>query len=156
MVLKISHRSYFWLRIIAVVVVIVGVIQLVRVNTPAPERPAVEAPAIKYSSGPIVEGRVEVPAGQFTSFDIRLNKRSTLKGKFATEKLKGAVACLLLNTENFELYRTGKEFQFVSRTGVVPGGNMNARLEPGNYVLVFDNRQSANEPRVLEANFSVE
>ncbi|MDM7923759.1 MAG: hypothetical protein QUS14_15785, partial [Pyrinomonadaceae bacterium] len=135
MVLKISHRSYFWLRILAVVVVIIGIIQLVRVNTPAPEKPVAEAPAVKYTSGPVVEGRVEVPAGEFTSFDIRLNKRSTLKGRFATENLKGSVACLLLTAENFELFRSGKEFQAVSKTGTIPGGNMNTRLEPGNYAL---------------------
>lgn len=154
MVFKISSRSYFWLRIISVVILIVGAIQVFRVNSP---EPAVEkAVPIKYTSGTLVEGRVEIPAGAFLSYEIKLNKPSSLKGRFATEKFKGAVTCLALNAENFARWREGGEFKAIAKTGTVPGANINARLEPGQYYLVLDNRHSANEPRVVDANFTVE
>jgi hypothetical protein len=154
MVFKISQRSYFWLRIISVVILIVGLIQIFRVNSPTP---VVERPApVKYTSGTLVEGQVEIPAGEFLSYEIKLNKRASLRGKFATEKLKGSVGCLTLNAENFARWREGGEFQAVAKTGTVPGGNLNAKLEPGDYYLVLDNRHSAKESRVVNADFTVE
>lgn len=151
---KIDQRSYFWLRILSVVILIVGLIQIFRVNSPAP---VVEKPVqVKYTSGTLVEGKVEIPAGEFLSYEIKLNKRASLKGKFTTEKLKGSVGCLALNAENYARWREGEEFQAVAKTGTVPGGNLNARLEPGDYYLVLDNRHSPKEPRTVNAEFTVE
>jgi hypothetical protein len=154
MAFKISSRSYFWLRIISVVILIIGAIQVFNVNSP---EPVVEkATPVKYTSGTLVEGRVEIPAGEFLSYEIKLNKRASLNGKFATEKLKGTVGCLMLNAENFVRWRDGGDFKAVAKTGIIPGGNLYTRLEPGDYYLVLDNRHSKNEPVFVNANFTVE
>lgn len=151
---KISHRAYFWLRVFAIVLVAAGIVQFIRVNRPVP---VPETPVrVEYTTGSVVDGPIEVPAGEFLAYPIRLNRAATLKGTFRTAKLGGTIGLLALDEENFERWRNGGEFKAVSKTGNIPGGNVNARLQPGNYQLVFDNRHSANAPRTVEASFAIE
>lgn len=152
---KISHRSYFWLRIFVGVIAVVGIIQLIRVNRPAPVAEQRPAP-VKYTSGPVVEGTIEVPAGEFLSYEIKLNRHATLTGNFKTSGYKGTVGVIALDEANFANWRDGREFKWVSKTGALPGGNLTAKLQAGNYYLVFDNRHSADSNKVVEANFSVD
>lgn len=134
--------------------VIAGVIQFFRVNTP---EPVVEKPVpVQYTSGSVVDGRIEVPAGEFVAYPIKLNRSAFLKGTFRTAKLTGTIGLLALDDENFVRWRNGREFMAVSKTGNIPGGNINTKLQPGDYHLVFDNRHSVNAPRVVEASFAIE
>jgi len=142
-----------WLLVIAVVLVILGCIQLLRVNAPQQAMPE-EKPFVA-TVGPVLDGRYTVPAGDFLAVRIDLNRRASLTGRFRTPERKMLVGCTVLDAANFEAWKNGSEYKRLAETGYIPGGKINLALEPGNYYLILDNRNS-NEDRIVEAHFSVD
>lgn len=141
----------FWSTIIFAVLVILGAIQMFRVNPPNGRRDA-ETPAI-YSEGEIVNEKIFVGSGRFLAFPIKLNRRKTLSGSFTVLTKKGVVSCLVLDEKNFELLQAGASHTSRSATGYLPRGTVNLVLEPGNYQLVFDNRDPSEKP--VEVKFGL-
>jgi hypothetical protein len=126
----------FWLKIIAAVAVIVVIASFFMVNREVP-RP-VDLPAVEYSSGEVAVGEFEIPEDGELSFRILLNRRSLLKGDFASVGKLKRIECLVLDVENYQARKSGGEWKALSRTGYVPGGRLNRELSPGEYRVVVD------------------
>lgn len=129
-----------WVSIALIVVVILGAIQLLRVNPPAAKR-AAELP-VRYSQGEIVKGNILVEPGRLLSFPIKLNRKKRLTGSFTVLTKKAAAACMVLRESEFERLQSGGVFNPLASTGYLPRGIVTLALEPGNYQLVFDNRDA--------------
>ena len=144
---------YRWPVIIAVVLTALAVFQLVRVNAPRQEQPVDES--FHATSGAVMDGNYTVPAYQFLAVRIDFNHRVKLTGWFRTPSLKMLLACLVVDAENFERWKSGSEYKRLAETNVIPGGKINLVIDPGTYYLILDNRRSANDQPV-EAHFDVD
>ena len=134
-------RVYWnWQRTAAVVIAVFAVLQFFRANRP---RTAAEIPAApKYTTGTIVDAQVVVPPHEFVSYRAEFNRRTNLKGEFQTGSKKVRVECLLLDAENFELWKSGLANKSIAATSYVPGGKIIRVLEPGVYFIVVSNRDA--------------
>jgi hypothetical protein len=144
---------YRWPVIIAVVLTALAVFQLVRVNAPRQEQSVDES--FHATSGTVMDGNYTVPADQFLAVRMDFNHRVKLTGWFRTQSLKMLLACLVVDAENFERWKSGSEYKRLAETNVIPGGKINLVIDPGTYYLILDNRRSANDQPV-EAHFDVD
>jgi hypothetical protein len=142
-----------WTMILIVVVIIVAGFQIFRVNRESPVDQVV--PVDKYTRGKVVDELLNIGAGSFVNFRINLNRRGRLFGTFAVRGVNASVRILVVDRQNFDSWQRGAEFNFISATGVLPGGKVDRTLEPGEYYLVFDNRNSTAD-RIVDADFKVE
>ena len=144
----------FWLKIIAVVILILVVLAFFRVNREAPL--PVDRPTVEYSYGEVAVGQFTIPEGGELSFRILLNRRALLKGDFVSVGKSSPIECLVLDADNFQRRRSGAEWTALARTGYVPGGRLNRSLPPGEYRLVVDDRDGNQEPVNVRLNLVLE
>lgn len=142
-----------WPAVLAVIVIAIAGVQLFRVNKPPEPEP--EAVPVYTPAGTIVKGGLVIAPRDFYSARIDLNRRSKLLGEFRTPKSDIRLNVFVLSESEFENWRSGKEFNYVTRTGNVPAGRINLALEPGVFFLVMDNRENDSERR-LDVDFSLE
>lgn len=147
--------NYTWAGILGVVLIIVAVIQIVRVNPPDTPQASVE-PKIKWTEGEVFKGRAEVAAGSELTYPINLNRKATLKAYFTTGKNDKKLASWVIKAEDFNMWKSGGEVPTLVSTGVVPRGTITRVLEPGEYILVLDNRSGSETIVLTETNISVE
>jgi hypothetical protein len=110
----------------------------------------------EYTYGAFIEAPLRAAKGELLSFKFDLNRRATLNGKWSTENYKPRLNFFVVTGANFELMKSGAEFESVTTTGVVPGGKITRKMEPGLYYVVFDNRDGAEDIRIQEADFSID
>jgi|SRR5690606_14073438 len=134
----------FWIKITAIVLLILVAVAFFRVNREVP-RP-VDRPAVEYSYGEIAVGQFTIPEGGELSFRILLNRPALLKADFAAVGKRMPIECLILDAENYKLRKAGDEWRALSRTGYVPGGRLSRELPPGDYRLVVDDEDDNLEP----------
>jgi hypothetical protein len=147
--------SYTWSGIIGVVIIIIAVIQIFRVNPP--DRPsAVAEPKIVWTDGVVLNGLVEVAAGEFLSCPINLNRKATLRVFFTTGKHDKKLGSMLIAEKDFNMWKSGSEVPSIVSTGVVPRGTITRVLEPGSYVFVLDNRNGTEAIKLTETDIRVE
>jgi len=103
----------------------------------------------------LVSGNLVIPAGDFYSTKINLNRRARLSGTFRTSSLKSVVSVLVLDQDNYDKWKMSSPHDAVTETGFVPGGKLSPVLEAGTYFLIIDNRASG-ESRSLSADFRLE
>ncbi len=144
----------FWGGIIVAVLAILGLIQILRVNSPEVERTS--TPVVRYTSGSVIEGHVTVQQGEFLSFRMNLNRAAMLKGTFDAVKRDGEAACLILDDENFTRFRKGGEFTAELNIGPLPSVVVSRKIGPGVFHLIFDNRSNKAEAVDLTTSFTVE
>lgn len=136
------------------VLVILGLIQILRVNSPEVAQPS--APVVRYTTGSVIEGPVTVQPGEFLSFRMNLNRAVMLKGTFDAVKRDGEAGCLILDDENFARFQKGGEYSAVLDIGPLPSVVVSRKIGPGVFHLVFDNRANKAEAVDLTTSFSVE
>ena len=149
-----SSSTWTWPVGVAVVVLSLAGIQFFRVNRPRDVAPA-EIQKTYTQAGVLISRNLVLPARDFYSQQIDLNRPSELAGSFRTPSTSQRVGVLVLSQANFEAWRTGAEFQSLARTGYIPGGKINLRLSPGTFFLVIDNRENDTEQRVY-ADFGLD
>lgn len=137
-----------------VVVIAFAGFQFFRANRPLTPKPG-PTPFVS-TIGTVVDETVNIPAGDFVSFKIALNRRARLKGLFQTDSRKNTVECLVVDAENFERWKNRSEYKSLAKTNYVPGGRIESVLAPGEYYLILDNRASSDSAKSVQANFSVE
>ena len=138
--------------VLATIILSIVGIQILRVNTPQP----VPANVISYTApGPLISNALVIPAGDFYSHRIDLNRRAKLSGEFQTGSVKALVSILVVNETDFEKWQGGRQFTAVARTGNVPGGKIAPVLEPGVYFLIIDN-SSGDAERTVTVRFAIE
>ena len=145
-----------WQRTAAVVIAVLAVLQFFRANRP---RPAADIPAApKYTTGTIVDAPVIVPPHEFVSYRAEFNRRTDLKGEFQTGSRKVRVECLVLDAENFELWKSGSANESIAATNYVPGGKIIKVLGPGVYYIVVSNRDApdADTEKTVRMSFVAE
>lgn len=145
-----------WQRTAAVVIAVLAVLQFFRANRP---RPAAEIPAApKYTTGTIVDAPIVVPPREFVSYRAEFNRQTNLKGEFQTGSKKVRVECLVLDAENFELWKSGSANERIAATNYVPGGKVIRVLEPGVYYIVVSNRDApgADTEKTVRVSFVAE
>jgi hypothetical protein len=148
-----NERIWFWVKIAIVVLVILAVFQLFRVNN---EQPTVGPMVVRYTHGSVIEGAVKVPAGNFLSYRIDLNRAVTLRGYFDTMSDGSRIECLVLDEVNFEKWKGLDDFVAISETGHLPTAILNPRIGPGIYHLVFSGRMNPYTDVSFQADFDVD
>lgn len=152
---KRSGWSFSWPGIILVVVFVLGVFWIFRQNPPGAADAAAEN-KIVWTEGTIVSGSIEVDAKSFLTFPINLNKRSSLDATFTTGDSAKRLAFSIISSADLEKWKAGEEVKFTTNTGPVPRGVIRRVMDPGYYVIIFDNRMNTEKMRIEESNITVE
>lgn len=145
--------NWRWPLIAVIVLLFFVVIQILRVND-SPLQNASE-PEAYASLGPLTTGNLIIPARDFYSNRINLNRRAKLSGEFRTGGVKLRVSVLVLNETNYDNWARGLSYDSEAQTGYVPVGKVGPMLEPGTYFLIIDNRLNDSSQSVL-ADFVLE
>ena len=144
---KKGNWNYTWAGIIAIVLMIIGVIQIFRVNPPETSDAPENARTV-WTEGEVFKGEANVDAGGTLTFPLNLNRRATLKVFFTTGKHDKRLESVVIKAEDFNMWKKGEEVPTFVVTGNVPRGTITKVLEPANYFFVLDNRKGS-EPIVL-------
>lgn len=115
-----------------------------------------KAPESIYTYGSIVNEMVTVPAGKYVVFDINLNRKAALKGRYHSENYDANVGMFVIDEQNFEKFKAGEDFKHVLSAGNTPGGQTQRTLEPGVYKIVIDNRHETEKDVNVVCNFEVD
>jgi hypothetical protein len=153
---KRSRSDLNWAGIILVVVFVLAVFWLYRQNPPDAEADAPSAKPTAWTSGTIIAGPLEVEGGGLLTFRMDLNKRSTLDAVFTTGDSAIRLAFTVLAAGDLEGWKSGERVDLITNTGPVPRGTVKRVIEPGSYVIVFDNRMNPGPVRIVEADVKVE
>ena len=146
--------TWRWPVGVTIVLLALAGIQFFRVNRPRDAAP-VEIQKTYTQPGVLISRNLVLPARDFYSQQIDLNRPSQLSGTFRTPSTSQRVDVLVLSEADFDAWRTGAQFQPLARTRYVPGGKLNTPLTPGTFFLVIDNRENEVEQRVY-ADFSLD
>ena len=141
-----------WPLIAIAVLAALTTIQLIRVNRPKP------APAVVRSYTPpgrLLSGEISIPSADYHAVRVDLNRRTKITGTFRTSDLKSTISVLVIKESELEAWKSNSKFEQHTRTGYVPGGKINPVLDPGTYMIIFDNRQSET-PRIVTADITLE
>lgn len=148
--------KFSWAGIVLVVFFVLGVFWVFRQNPPAESTQASSASKAMWSEGKIVEGALEVEAMGFLTFPMNLNKRSTLDAVFSTGDNTKRLAFAIIASADLERWKSGENVQTFTNTGPVPRGTIERVMDPGNYVLIFDNRSGEKAIRIADSDIKVE
>ncbi|HEX6126972.1 MAG TPA: hypothetical protein VFZ23_16485 [Pyrinomonadaceae bacterium] len=148
-------QSWSWPAIIGVVLLFLAGLQTLRVNQRHFKAAESEPVPIYTSAGSLVTGTITIPAGEFYSNRLSLNRRLRLTGTFRTANLRNRVSASVIGERYFEDWKQGAQTPTFARTGYVPGGKISLLLEPGAYILLIDNRQN-HEPQNIQTDFLLE
>ncbi len=146
--------NWTWPHILSVVLFLLIGIHFYRVNA-VTSTAAGDTSVFKSTNGTIVDGQIVVAAEDYLSFKMDFNRRVTVKGWFATGTSNKRIECLLLNKNAFELWKNGKEFNSVARTGFLPSGKMEHVVEPNTYFLIFSNQKPGEPEKAFETFFEI-
>ena len=144
-----------WERTIIVVILIVGALQMYRVNHRPAVQAAISTQAPAYTYGNIVDSDIEIPPNDLVSYEIRLNRRARLVGRFWKVDLSSGVACTVIRPEDVEKWKAGESTPTFVSTGRIPGGKVYRQLEAGNYFLVISN-QGDDKPALVHVDMTIE
>ena len=146
--------NFSWAGIVLVVAFVIAVFWFFKQNPPEAGRTA-EKKTI-WTNGEIVSGPLEVEAGGVLTFSINLNKRSSLDATFFTGDSKKRLGLVILDPRDLERWKANEDVKLVTQTGTVPRGIVKRVMEPGEYVIVFDNRMNNEAMRIPESNIFVD
>ena len=149
-----GNWNFSWAGIILVVAFVIAVFWFFKQNPPEPSGTS-ERKTI-WSSGEIVSGPLEVEAGGILTFPMNLNKRSSLDATFFTGDSKKRLELVILDPKDLDRWKANEEVKVVTHTGTVPRGMVKRVMEPGEYVIVFDNRMNKEVMRIPESSISVD
>ena len=142
-----------WAGIVLVAVFVIAVFLIFKQNPPEASGTAENKPM--WTNGTIVSGPLEVEAGGLLAFPMNLNKRSALDISFFTGDSRKRLGLVIVNAADLERWKAGEEVKLVTQTGTVPRGIVKRVKEPGEYVIVLDNRMNQETMRIPESDFSV-
>ena len=148
-----GNWNFSWAGIVLVVVFVLAVFWFFRQNPPEASGPIERK--VMWTTGEIVSGPLEVEASGFLTFPMNLNKRSALDATFFTGDSKKRLGMVIVKSADLDKYKAGQEVNLVTHTGTVPRGVVKRVMEPGEYVIVFDNRMNPETMRIPESNISV-
>lgn len=147
--------NWTWAGIASVVLILIAVIQIVRVNPPSRSSETAQSKPI-WTEGTIFSGVAEVTANGFLSFPVNLNRKATLKGFFTTGSSDRRLGATIIRSGDLDNWKAGSEVPTIVSTGAVPRGFITRVIEPGNYVLIIDNRMNADTLKLAESDFRIE
>ena len=153
---QLGNWNFSWAGIVLVVVFVLAVFWIFRQNPPDGSTQASLFSKPVWSEGKIAEGVLEVEAKGFLTFPLDLNKRSTLNAVFTTGDNSKRLAFVVIDAPELEKWKAGHEIRTHTNTGPVPRGTIKKVLEPGSYLVVFDNRASEKAIRITESSIEVE
>ena len=140
-----SDGVSFWLKIAAIVALIILAVNFLRVNREEAQ-PNDRPTRVEYSYGAVAEGHFTIPEGGELSYRILLNRTMLLKGDFASLSKQQPIEALVLDHENYKSRKAGGDWEPLARTGHIPGGRLNRELKPGEYWLVVAAQADSNVP----------
>ena len=146
--------NFSWAGIVLVVAFVIAVFWFFKQNPP--EASGTSEKKTIWTNGEIVSGPLEVEAGGILTFAMNLNKRSSLDATFFTGDSKRRLALVILDPKDLDRWKANEEVKLVTQTGTVPRGIVKRVMEPGHYLIVFDNRMNNEAMRISESSISVE
>lgn len=144
-----------WAGIALVVWMVLAVIWVFRQNPPTQPADAAEN-KVMWTSGKIAEGPLEVEGKGHLTFPVNLNKRSTLSAFFTTGDNARKLTFSILAAADLEKWKAGERVRLLTNTGPVPRGTVERVLEPGDYVVVLDNRPNEQPILITDSKIEVE
>ncbi len=135
-----------WPIIAVSVLAVLLALQMLRVNK-RPE-PSLHEIRTYTSLGPLISGDVVIPAAEYNSTRIDLNRRAKISGEFRTSNIKSRVSVLVIKESDFMSWKVDLKYYPIAQTGYVPGGKISPVLEPGTYFLILDNRRNDSSQSV--------
>jgi hypothetical protein len=108
---------------ITVLVVLLG-LQILRVNRRSPEAPFSADTRVYTTLGPLVSGDLIIPAENYHSTRIDLNRRAKISGEFRTGNIRSRVSVLVLKETDFDSWKQDLNYDPIAKTGYVPGGKI--------------------------------
>jgi hypothetical protein len=146
--------NFSWAGIVLVVAFVIAVFWFFKQNPPEASGTA-EKKTI-WSNGEIVSGPLEVEPGGILTFPMNLNKRSSLDATFFTGDSRKRLELVILDPKDLDRWKANEDVKVVTHTGTVPRGIVKRVMEPGEYVIVFDNRMNKETMRIPESSISVD
>jgi hypothetical protein len=146
--------NFSWAGIVLVVIFVLTVFWFFRQNPPEASG-TVERKTI-WTTGEIVSGPLEVEAGGVLTFPMNLNKRSALDATFFTGDSRKRLVMVIVNAADLEKWKAGEDVKVITNTGTVPRGIVKRVMDPGEYVIVLDNRMNQETMRIPESEISVQ
>jgi hypothetical protein len=117
-------------------------------------------PATAHSAGGavIVNTAFTVKAGDARYWNFRVGRYgANVVGRFRAEGGSGNdIKCLILDGDSFENWRNGHTVNTYYNSGKITVANINLRLGPGDYILVFDNTFSSVSNKAVTANVELQ
>jgi len=89
---------------------------------------------------PILDGTIGIPAGNHWRAAFVADDGDRVQGWFRVASKD--VICLIMDAENYDLFRKGYEPFVVYNSGKVTAANLNAKLRRGTYYFVLSNQYS--------------
>ena len=105
---------------------------------------------------PLTPETFGVEAGSYRTFGFEISRFGRVFGQFRTQYGKGSeIRVLVVDQDQFENFRTGREFRPYYDSGRVSEGQIDFQLRYGRYVLIFDNRSSYSN-RTVASNLQLD
>lgn len=145
-----------WTGIFVIAALVIGGLFLVKVNPPESVRDASATPTPVWTTGSILSGPAELPAGGLLTFALDLNHKTTFNGYFRTGDNEKKVGCTIIKKDDLDKWKAGMEVPIFTDTGPVPRGTIKRVFDAGRYLLILDNRSNPEPIRLIETDFSVE
>lgn len=149
-----SARSFIFLGAIALLAFAVVALVLFRANPPVETNSNVQ-PKREFTFGNFIQGSQLVPKGELLAFKFELNRKTTLRGNFSTPRNDVRINCLIITAEDLAALKEQREVKPLIETGIVPKGEITRQFGPGEYYVVFDNRNGEKDLPLTDVYFSV-
>ena len=105
---------------------------------------------------PLTPESFVVDSGSYGTFGFEVSKFGRVFGRFRTQQSRvGDIRVLVVDQDQFENFRAGREFHSYYDSGQVTEGEIELQLRYGRYVLIFDNRSSPSN-KTIASNLQLE
>jgi hypothetical protein len=97
-----------------------------------------------------------VDPGSYRHWAFEVSRSARVFGQFRAQGGGNDIRVLLIDENEFENFRNGRDVRSYYTSGQVSAGQMDLRLRYGRYVLIFDNGFSPYSSKTIRSNLQLE
>ena len=106
-------------------------------------------------AGPLTPPSFAVDSGSYRSWLFEVSRSARIYGRFHVQD-KGELSVLLIDENEFENFRNGREVRTYYSSGMTNEGAIDTRLYAGRYVIIFDNQFSRYSNKTVHSNLQID